>query len=119
LFGVALYAGVLAVPEELARIRADAVATIFYVANWHSIVAGNEYWELFRAPSPLEHTWSLAIEEQFYLVWPLLLLLLRGRFRISMPTLAVAAAALALGSALWMAWLFDPSGGNRAGLLWG
>jgi len=112
LFGVALYAGVLAEPNELARIRADALATLLYVANWHSIIAGNEYWELFRAPSPLEHTWSLAIEEQFYLVWPPLFLLLIGRFRASTSAIAVAASLLALVSALWMAWLFDPNAGT-------
>ncbi len=57
-------------PVELGRLRGDALATLFYVANWHSIVAEQGYWDLFAAPSPLQHTWSLAIEEQFYLVWP-------------------------------------------------
>jgi len=71
LAGVAIYASVLAQPTELSRIRGDAVATITYVANWHFVFGGFDYWAQFRAPSPLAHTWSLAIEEQFYVLWPL------------------------------------------------
>ena len=65
-----LHAATLARPDELARIRADALASLIYVTNWRAVVVGNEYWALFRAPSPLEHLWSLAIEEQFYVAWP-------------------------------------------------
>jgi peptidoglycan/LPS O-acetylase OafA/YrhL len=71
LIGVGVYAVVWAAPRELAQIRSDGLATLGYVANWHQIGQGHSYWDLFRAPSPLEHTWSLAIEEQFYLVWPI------------------------------------------------
>jgi peptidoglycan/LPS O-acetylase OafA/YrhL len=53
---------------------ADGLATLFYYANWHLIVAHQSYFDQFLLPSPLRHTWSLAIEEQFYLVWPLLVL---------------------------------------------
>ncbi|HSO96144.1 MAG TPA: acyltransferase [Acidimicrobiia bacterium] len=73
LIGVGVYAVVWAAPRELAQIRGDGFATLGYVANWHQIGQGHSYWDLFRAPSPLEHTWSLAIEEQFYLVWPVVL----------------------------------------------
>ena len=54
LLGVAVYAAAFASPDQLARIRADALATLLYVANWNAIFAGYDYWELFQAPSPLE-----------------------------------------------------------------
>jgi peptidoglycan/LPS O-acetylase OafA/YrhL len=54
--------------------RMDGISTIFYFANWHEIATGTGYFALTAVPSPLQHTWSLAIEEQFYLFWPLLLL---------------------------------------------
>ncbi|WP_170319885.1 acyltransferase family protein [Polyangium spumosum] len=102
---VAAYAYWLARPEELDRIRKDGLATLAYVANWRAIFSGRSYWDMFQAPSPLEHTWSLAIEEQFYVVWPLLafgvLHLARGSRRVM---LAVA-LGLALLSGAAMVWL--------------
>lgn len=71
LVGIAVYARVVARPVDLATIRGDGLATLFYVANWRTILHGSSYWDISLAPSPLQHTWSLAIEEQFYLVWPL------------------------------------------------
>lgn len=56
--------------------RQDAPWSQFYVANWHQVAEGLGYWDSFAAPSAFEHLWSLAIEEQFYLVWPVLVLLL-------------------------------------------
>ena len=52
-------------------------SALFYVANWRFIASGQDYIQQFfaQAPSPLRHTWSLAIEEQFYLVWPVVVLL--------------------------------------------
>jgi len=62
-------------------IRGDALATIGYVANWRFLFAGQSYQSLFTAPSPLLHFWSLAIEEQFYLVYPIVLAVVVGACR--------------------------------------
>jgi len=60
----------IAEPGEWIVARQDAPWAQFYAANWHQIALGNGYWDAFAAPSAFEHLWSLAIEEQFYLVWP-------------------------------------------------
>ncbi len=70
LLGVAIYAKVFANPGEFANLRLDSLSTLFYVANWHFIVTGSNYFDLTAQPSPLQHMWSLSIEEQFYIVWP-------------------------------------------------
>ena len=57
-------------PEDLPGLRGDILATLFYFANWHAVVAGHGYFAAFASPSPLLHTWSLAVEEQFYVIWP-------------------------------------------------
>jgi peptidoglycan/LPS O-acetylase OafA/YrhL len=109
---IAVYAWVFVAPHERSGLRFDALATLGYVANWRAILAQKSYWELFAAPSPLEHTWSLAIEEQFYLLWPLVVaavLRLRGRRALFRVTLLFAALSMAA-----MLVLFDPKQPNRA-----
>ena len=76
LVGVAIYAKVFATPGEFANLRLDSLSTLFYVANWHFIVSGGNYFVMTAQPSPLEHMWSLSIEEQFYIVWPPVALLM-------------------------------------------
>lgn len=68
-----------ATASERSELGADALATLLYVANWHAIAGGGGYWAQFSGPPLLEHTWSLAIEEQFYLVWPLVAIVVLGR----------------------------------------
>ena len=70
---VTLGARTLLPPEEVRLLRGDGLAALFYVANWRMILRGGDYFAQTASPSPLEHTWSLGIEEQFYLVWPLLM----------------------------------------------
>ena len=105
---VVVYAAVFADATELGRIRADAMGSVLYVANWRSIIAGQGYWDLFGAPSPLQHTWSLAIEEQFYLVWPLLLGGLLWWRHGSRRAVFALCVAFAVAGAVWMAIVFDP-----------
>jgi peptidoglycan/LPS O-acetylase OafA/YrhL len=115
LLGVALYCVTVADAAGLDRIRGDALATMGYVANWRAVFASQDYWALFAEPSPLQHTWSLAIEEQFYLVWPLVVvgLLTWWKRAVTRAVLTVALGGAAV-SALLLAALYDASDTNRA-----
>ncbi|MGV0627156.1 DUF459 domain-containing protein [Mycolicibacter minnesotensis] len=71
--------------EAVVGLREDAIAAFFWVANWRFVAQETDYFTEAGTPSPLQHTWSLGVEEQYYFVWPLLLiaiaLVLRGRAR--------------------------------------
>ena len=114
---IALYARFIAKPSELQGLRTDALATLAYVANWRAIFSHKSYWELFASPSPLEHCWSLSIEEQFYVVWPLVVaVVLRrasdrpGSARRSILVVSLVLTALSMMAMLLM---FDPAKTSR------
>ena len=96
LAAVAVYAAVAAAGDEVARIRRDGLATLLYVANWRMVIGGDSYFETLAVPSPLRHAWSLAIEEQWYVVWPLVVGLVWRRPRRLLAVTLVGAAASAV-----------------------
>ncbi|MEX2100856.1 MAG: acyltransferase [Acidimicrobiia bacterium] len=122
---VAVYALVF-LPDEVdaQRLSVDGLSALAYVANWHFIDSGQAYIQQFftQVPSPLRHTWSLAIEEQFYLVWPLIVVLVakvvgnprrrnervyRNRLRFALVSVCVV---LGVASFFRMLTLFQPGG---------
>ncbi|MCU0501092.1 MAG: acyltransferase family protein [Anaerolineae bacterium] len=97
---------VLFLPDEVAKLRADALASFVYVTNWYLIFSQQSYFEAVGRPSLLRHLWSLAIEEQFYLIWPLVFVFAMTRFRKR--TILVGIAVAALVSMFLMAMLYAP-----------
>jgi peptidoglycan/LPS O-acetylase OafA/YrhL len=97
---LAVYAATAARPDELEGIRGPGISSLLFVSNWWFIADGNGYWDIFTAPSPLEHVWSLSIEQQFYVVWPLLAVAVlrrsRGRTRLLATTVVLAVGSTAL-----------------------
>jgi len=93
--------------NALLSIRGDAISSFFYVSNWWYIFHQLSYFDSFNAVSPLKNLWSLAIEEQFYIIWPVLLIAglkwVKNKTHLPMITFG-----LALVSALWMAILYSP-----------
>ncbi|MGA0183771.1 MAG: acyltransferase family protein [Candidatus Nanopelagicales bacterium] len=87
--------------DALSAFREDALATVFYVNNWWYIFVDQSYFESVGRPPLLKHLWSLSVEEQFYLIWPVFaLLLMRSGGR---PLVRRLALVLAIASTVWMA----------------
>lgn len=105
LAGVVVFGATVADPVQVKEIPAQIAAAAAQVANWYFIVTDKSYVELFVSPSPVQHFWSLAVEEQFYLIMPLLFV---GLFKLT-KSLKVVAACFAGGavvSTVWMIWLY-------------
>ena len=96
---------------------ADAIAAVLFRANWHFAQTGVNYFNQSLPPSPLQHYWSLSVEEQFYFVWPwlllgLLLIGLRLRFWRHEHTRLVAGSAIVVICGLSVAWAFADAAHN-------
>jgi peptidoglycan/LPS O-acetylase OafA/YrhL len=99
---------------RLDHLRGAVAAAATYTSNWYLIAAGQSYFSRFAPPQPLDHLWSLAVEEQFYLIWPWLVLAMVMIIRhhrnpaairwLALPTLVLAAAS---GALAW--WLYHPA----------
>jgi peptidoglycan/LPS O-acetylase OafA/YrhL len=107
LLAVTTYA-VLFLRDEVAGLRGDVLAALSYVTNWYLVFSDQSYFEAVGRPSPLLHLWSLAVEEQFYVVWPLLFGL--GMRRLGRTTFlrVIAIGALASSALMWL--LYTPEG---------
>ncbi len=103
LAAVVAFGATLADPTQLGRMRGDVLAALGYVANWRFIASGQAYLDHYATPSPVLHFWSLAIEEQFYVLFPLVVAVvlwrsrsgsIRRRLGVSLGVLALASAVL-------------------------
>src|SRR5258708_110480 len=96
---------------RLASLRSAVGAAPGYFSNWYLIAQTQSYFARFAPPAPLDHLWSLAVEEQFSLLWPLLLLgglIAARKFKVATAWLIVPTAVLTAVSALEMAHLYQP-----------
>src|SRR6185437_10667497 len=103
----------LADRSRLASLRGAVGAAAGYFSNWYLIANHQSYFSRFAPPAPLDHLWSLAVEEQFYLLWPLLLIfglvLLHKRGKAAARWLILPTFVLTVVSVYVMAHLYSPA----------
>ncbi|HEU4325217.1 MAG TPA: serine hydrolase [Roseiflexaceae bacterium] len=102
----ALICGALLLPDETESLPGDVLAALAYVMNWRLVGGEQSYFDPMLRPSLLQHLWSLAVEEQFYLIWPVLFL--AGMRYLRARGLLAATLVAAVGSMVLMALLYQP-----------
>lgn len=98
--------------ELLHNIRAVIVTNLTWIYNWWEISHGQSYFDQFGSVSPFTHLWTLGVEAQFYLLWPLIITLLFAVFK-KLQNVRRVVFILAVLSAIEMALLYDPANINR------
>ncbi|WP_405795706.1 acyltransferase family protein [Streptomyces sp. NBC_01506] len=93
--------------KEATELSRQALGSLLQIANWDQIARGDAYWDQFGAIRPLSAMWSLSITEQFYVVWPLVLIVAFAVFRRRVLPVAVLTVLLFAGSALVAPALWD------------
>lgn len=113
LVGVTIITTIIAsVPERAATLN-DGPWAQAYVANWYAVANDSDYWGSFELPRMFGHLWSLAIEEQFYLVWPVVLAVIAWRSRRVHRTVMIVCVVASLLSLAQMLRLFDEANPTR------
>ncbi len=114
LVAVAVWAAFALDAARRNSVRGQGLSALFYSANWYLIFGGESAIGRAGGLAPLFHTWSLAIEEQFYLLWPLIVFACLHRWHGKLRPLAMVAIVISVVSVVLMPLLFVPGNEARA-----
>ena len=103
----------LFIPDAAYHVRRDLPWAITFVVNWSYLFFEQSYFVNISRPPLLQHLWSLSVEEQFYVIWPIMLI---GLYKIKIGRLSprlkifIASSGLAIASTAWMTYLSITNG---------
>ncbi len=99
--------------DTLVKLRLDLFWAVFYGTNWFQIHDQQSYFEAQGRPPLLRHLWSLAVEEQFYFIWPLIMIVVFKIFGDQLPKIGVVLFSASAIASIWMILLYDAGNPNR------